>query len=482
MSIQRRDLIKGALTMPVLSTAPVYATSTRQESVRDTSVHDVIVIGAGLAGLHAATQLEGEGLDVRVLEGRTRVGGRVYTLYDIPGQPEAGGEVLGSYYARCLSVAESLGLEYEAPRPRSQASDADLMLSIRGQTILMRDWPGHQLNPHPERWRDRAPWQIFFQELPKLNPLPSLDSWSDSEYAKYDVSFWRALRDLGMSDEAIRLQEVNSAYGNTVFDVSMLHINHYFKWAELQAAGGARFAIKGGNGQLPEGMAAALRVPVTLDAPVVAIEQESNRVIVTTTHGQQYRARKVLVTVPFTLLRAIQMNPPLSGLQREAVATLPYYNTFQIHFEILRPYWEDDQLPPSIWSDAIFGRLNVLRERGSGRPACVVAYVNGLQSAHLDRLTPAAAAQLVMGEIERIRPATRGALRPIRVHSNQNDPFKGGSYAYWHPGQPTRLPGVMAQAHGQVHFAGEHTALVNRGMEGAMESADRAAFEILDSL
>ena len=63
---------------------------------------DVIVIGAGLSGLHAAQLLEDGGLTVLVLEGDTRVGGRVRTLLELPEQPEAGGSEVGAYYARVL--------------------------------------------------------------------------------------------------------------------------------------------------------------------------------------------------------------------------------------------------------------------------------------------------------------------------------------------------------------------------------------------
>lgn len=71
---------------------------------------DVIVVGAGLAGLHAAMLLEELGLNVQVIEGRERVGGRVYTLKMVPGAVEAGGEVIGSAYARMLDTARRLNV------------------------------------------------------------------------------------------------------------------------------------------------------------------------------------------------------------------------------------------------------------------------------------------------------------------------------------------------------------------------------------
>ncbi len=85
-------------------------------------------------------------------------------------------------------------------------------------------------------------------------------------------------------------------------------------------------------------------------------------------------------------------------------------------------------------------------------------------------------------QLARLRPPAQGQLHAIRIHSNQNDPFFGGSYAYWKPGMPLRFAQAMSRPHGDVHFAGEHTATLHRGMEAAMESGERAALEILATL
>jgi len=323
---------------------------------------------------------------------------------------------------------------------------------------------------------------VFFGELPKDNPMQNLDDWTDSDFAAFDIRFADHLKAKGFSEEAIRLQEVNSAYGNTVYDVSMLHIFHYFVWMQLQASGGIRTQIAGGNERLPAGMAGALKSEVRLNKPVSALVSDATGAEVIFTDGSKLRARKVICTLPFSLLQEIRIEPALQGRQREAVQTLPYYKTFQIHYAIEREFWKDDGLPPSMWTDSAFDRLNLLPEEDSDAPACYLAYVNGLQAARLDRLGLEGAERLVRSEIERLRPAAKGALRPLRVHSNQRDPFIGGSYAYWQPGQPLTLPDHMGEPHGHIHFAGEHLARVNRGMEGAMESGESAAFEVLDSL
>ena len=470
-ALNRRQLMATMAATAAMKTAPARA-----------ETPDVLVIGAGLAGLNAALLLEEQGYSVQVLEGRPdRVGGRVYTLHDIPGAPEAGGEIFGAYYARCIDMAERLGLNLVAPRPRSQATNANLMMNVRGQNILLDEWPNHPLNPHPEAYKQALPWQVFFRELPKDNPLSNLDDWWDPAFKAHDIRFSDFLSSKGFNQESIRLQEANSAYGNTPDDVSMLHIYHYFVWAGLQASGGIRTQIAGGNDQLPEGMAALLKNEPRLGTRIIGIRDTGDGVEVEAADGQRFRAKQVICTLPFTLLRHVHIDPPLTGVQREAVNLTPYYKTYQIHYAIEDAFWERDGLPPSMWTDSPFDRLNLLYD-DDGAPACYLAYVNGLQAGALDRMPFEQADQYVRREIERLRPAAAGALRPLRVHSNQRDPYIGGSYAYWKPGQPTRFPGRIAAPHGRIHFAGEHTALTNRGMEGAMESGERAALDVMENI
>lgn len=76
------------------STAAISAAFATPKIAWGQTAADVIVIGAGMSGLNAALFLEDQGFDVMVLEGRNRVGGRVYSLEDVPGHPEAGANAI----------------------------------------------------------------------------------------------------------------------------------------------------------------------------------------------------------------------------------------------------------------------------------------------------------------------------------------------------------------------------------------------------
>ncbi|MCP5340183.1 MAG: FAD-dependent oxidoreductase [Sinobacteraceae bacterium] len=440
---------------------------------------DVVVVGAGLSGLYAAMLLEEQGLKVCVVEGRDRVGGRMFTLDQLPGKPEGGGSLLGPRYARALDLATRLNVALAPARPRTEPVAGEVALNIRGQTIRVEDWESSKLNPFPEALRSRTPWDIYFGELPKFNPFESLGDWRDPRYSRHDRPIQSILSEAGYSDEALRILQSNSSYGNDFFTLSGLHLYHYFTWQKLQAVEGPRVNCADGNQRLPEAMARSLRGDIRLATSVTAIGSTDDGVEVVCEDGARLRAPHGLCTLPAPVLRYIKVDPPFFGEKANAVLNLDYHKTYQVHFGFTRRFWEDDGLPPSLWTDGPVGRFNALKDIDGKSIVCFLAYANGHNAARLDRMSFDEAVAYVMRELEAMRPSLKGALQPLRAWSMQNDRFSGGSYATWKPGQVPRFNAALVAPWGRWHFAGEHTALMARGFEGALESGERAALEIL---
>ena len=227
-------------------------------------------------------------------------------------------------------------------------------------------------------------------------------------------------------------------------------------------------------------MAAAMNGAIHRNTPVAGIRTGGAGVEVVAQDGRVFTGKRAIVTLPFSALKFVAFDPPVTGVQAEAIQTLPYGSCFHAFLETDAPYWENDGLPPGMWMDTTPGRLGPQTENG----AAVGQYVfsTGRLAQFLNRMSKEQAEARLIADLVAARPAAKGKVRVARSWSWENDPYAGGMYAYWRPGMIAKYKATMAQPAGVIHFAGEHTSQSTRGLEGAMESGERAAFEVLDKL
>lgn len=119
----------------------------------------------------------------------------------------------------------------------------------------------------------------------------------------------------------------------------------------------------------------------------------------------------------------------------------------------------------------MLGRVFVLGDN----PAMLKAWIAGPHTQKFDRLRSEAAAAKVISRIEAARPSAKGKLKPVLSFSWQKQRHANGIYHHLGPGMAP-IMAYAAQAKGKrLHFAGEHLAMANSGMEGALESGNRVA-------
>ena len=452
--------------------------------------HDVIVIGAGLSGLHAAMLLEEEGYDVLTLEGRDRLGGRVYTLMDVPGRPEAAGELIGGNYARMIDTAERLGLELVPPKELGGVR-AEWLYNIRGETFTAEEWPSHHLNPMTGDDRQILPQQMLFTLSHRNNPLSgrALDDWILPEFQKYDIPHSQYMHDvLGMNEETIRLMNV-VIHTDHIDNTSALHelrryaVGEFNRSATLANTGiPSSLQVKGGNSLMPKAMADSLNNGVLLEKTVHTIDDQGDKVVVHCHDGTEYSAQRVVCSIPYPVLRDIKFTKRLSPRMAAAVDEIDYGISIQVHFLIKENFWEKDGLSYRMWTDGPMERFAVLRRGDNDEPTSAIAFINGNEAYKYSLMTDEEAFAYTLTELKKMRPATEGALEPVLLQSCHRDTHGAGDWVFWRPGQVTKYAAHMRDNHGNVHFCGEHTALMERGMEGAFESGERAAFDCMDSI
>jgi monoamine oxidase len=476
--LDRRTLLTAAGATAALAATP--------RVLRAQPKTQVLVLGAGLAGLNAALTLQEAGMEVRVLEGRDRVGGRVLSHRNVPGNPESGGTSFAPGYARLMTACTSYGVGLVDITPIVPFFfQRDLYLGT--ERISAEAWAKHPQNPFPDALKATVPWAFLDRAVGPKNPLTTNDAWADPANAKLDIPLYDYLKGQGWSDEVIRYgYDMNPGWGNSAKDVSTLLVLCALRFAqtqrELAKGKPAGFVAKGGNQAIPEAMAKALKLPVELNRTVTAIRTDKAGAEVRCADGRAYRADHVICSLPTSVLRNVKLDPALPPAQARAVRDLGVQTISLMHVVPKKKFWEQDGFSPSMATDGLINM--VVAERKGATPQEVTSLTVWLRAANakkLDGMSGKDAKAAVVKELERLRPAAKGQLEVAAYHSWINDPFARGDWAVWEPGQVTAFAHEVGKAHGRLHFCGEHTAISNRGMEGAMESGERAALEVVQS-
>lgn len=464
VGVSRRDAFK-ALGISALSLGGAW-----QPAARPAPVADVLVLGGGLAGLAAARRVASAGMRPLLLEARERPGGRAYTRFDLPDRAEMGAVEVGNSYTRVRALAQACDLQIS---PFAFGNAPGLTLHVNGRTLDAKDWSDSPANTLAGAERAVPPHLLESHHLAAQIPFADAGEWDALSSQPHDRSITAVLRERGASEEALRLVNVAGNHNHSD-EVSVLG------WwrgalARREDTGVGRFAA--GAGALPMCLAAGLDGALRYASTVTEVAQDGEFVRVRLADGAEYRSRNCICTLPLPALRNVRLGLPLGANMRRAIDNAAYTRVTVSLFDAA-PFWEDDGLPLAMWTNTPLERLFPRLHPETGECIGFKSFVNGNGAAALDRLGEAAFERLALDTFARIRPAAAGRVRYLARHAWGADPFAGGAYAAWPPGQVAELRAAVRQPAGRVWFAGEHTA-VAPGMEGAVRSGERAAAAIL---
>jgi len=322
-----------------------------------------------------------------------------------------------------------------------------------------------------DRSKNPALLEFITPETPPA--LEALDSWY--KRADLDETYASYLKKLGRTDEEIALVNISSNY-NDVFDTSCINSLHSRAFRKFNGSN-VIYNFEGGTKSLIDATVQSLSGDLRLNKFVTSISSSDSGCQVICEDGSSTKANKVISTLPFSTLRGVNIDAPLSKNQGKAIVNLGYTNITQIHFEATEPYWEEDGMSASMWTDTPLERIMTMGF-GEGNRS-LVAWVNGKGTKYFDKMTDSEIRDYVMVNMKKIRPSSEGKIEYTGTHSWGTYKYAKGAYCEFNVGQVSWFEEMIKPA-GNLHFAGEHTASHSRGMEGAAESAKRVFNELME--
>lgn len=492
---RRRFLQHSAWSVPGLAAFPaVFSAATEvapktPPPARETvtgPAKKVIVIGAGLAGLAAAHELVARGNDVTVLEARLRPGGRVHTLRfadNLYGEAGAMGFSDSPYIRRYIE-------EFGLPSVRLKPPAHKTVHHLRGRRLLSPplsspEWP-YDLAAEEQELGYRGLLLKYLVQAAREIGDPTAPDWRIDPFEKYDqMTMWGYLKSLGASDDACELIANTMVLGYGWSTGSAL--NRLVSDLALFFSGQGASTLKGGADQLPKAFAGVLRERLYYGAEVVAMGQDEDQVHCIFRQGGGERtlvADHLICTVPCPPLRRIEFTPPLSAPKRAAISGLEYTPVTRVYLQTRQRPWEKADCVGSAFTDLAVGVVTehpLLTPDDQGPRGLVESHLKGTLAARVASMDTAEQIAFATEDLERVHPGFSAVVEGINTVSWGDDPWAGGGYAWWKPGEVTRWRPELARPEGRIHFAGEHTSTLARTIEGALESGNRAAREVLEA-
>lgn len=412
----------------------------------------VVVVGGGLAGLTAAVRLGDAGHDVTVLEASDRIGGRVRPTYLDGRRVDGGGTFIAAQHRRIRRLASRLGVELV--RPRLELAPSRWLTAATDRRGYVPPEIGRIVRVG---WRSRG----LVRSVPPERP------WTATRAEELDGESVASFLDRHHVD-AQWLRAQLEALGTVPLDeLSLLQLVWW-----LARPGGVLPAVRGtrsyvgadGTSALIAGLRDELDGVVRLSCPVSAVTVESGGRVVVTGGGEDFEGAAAIVAVPLPVLPRIEFDPALRPAHRRALGSVRFGAASKVvaTTSVRGPRWR-----------SVFGGQHI---KSAWRIGDVLAGI----APHLQD-DPPAARELTDGLAAAFEIPPH-ALDAVEVIDWADQPYVGGTYVGYRPGQLTEHAPSLDHGTGPVWFASAERSTWPDSMEGAVESGERVARLVMSQI
>jgi monoamine oxidase len=477
--VSRREALAGG----ALATGGLLAAAAPARAAARPRRVDVLVVGAGLAGLSAASDLVAAVHSVAVLEARERVGGRTLNHPVGAGEVvEVGGQWVGPGQDRILARARELGV-------------GTFKTYTHGAQIF--DYRGTQTHfselipplPEPDAG-DFA--QLLGKVIAAQGQIATAAPWRSPGASALDAQTLATYTLANTSTPGARFLlelAVKAVFAAEPRDLSLLHALFYLAAGTgilflTGTAGGAQDSrFHGGSQLISIRLAQRLGRRVTLGAPVRRIVQDARGVTVVSDAGS-WRARRVIIAVSPLLAGRIEYAPALPALRDGLTQRVPQGSVIKYEAVYPRPFWRSAGLSGFTNSDRSPVGFTYDNSPPSGRPGVLLGFVVGADARHLGTLSTRERHRRVLSAFQRLFGRQAGRPTALIEQDWSREVWTRGCYAgYFPPGVWSDFGAALRAPVGRLHWAGTETAEVFNGyMDGAVRSGERAAREVRGEL
>jgi monoamine oxidase len=499
-SLTRRELVKaGAATAAAGALAgatPAEAKKKRRRRRRRKARKvDVVVVGAGIAGLQAARELVHAGKSVRVLEARKRVGGRVLNHRLASGDvADMGGTFAGPTQDHILALAKDMKV---GTFPTYNTGN-NVYWNGRSRSTFPADGPTGNAPTDPALVPDIAQAVLKLDEMSKQVPVDA--PWTAGNAAEWDaITLHSWIRDNGINKQG--LLDITTAATEAIFgggpgDLSFLYTLFYIAASGNEKNPGTferNFNTKdgaqeqrfhGGAALIPQRMAKQLgRGRIRLNTPVRKIVQNARGARVYS-DKKSFRCRQVIVAMPPALAGRIRYGPKVPALRDQLTQRVPQGTLIKFDAVYDRAFWRDKGLTGQAVS--LQGPVKVTFDASppDGKPGVLLGFIGGHEARVWQRRSKAERQAAALECFARYFGAEARSPRQVVEINWASELWSGGCpVALFQPGTLYDFGEALRAPHGRIHWAGTETSTYWNGyMDGAVRSGERAAKEVLAKL
>ncbi|MCS7298323.1 MAG: NAD(P)/FAD-dependent oxidoreductase [Bacteroidia bacterium] len=438
-------------------------------------MRDVIIVGGGVSGLYAAQLLRAASLDIQLIEGSSRIGGRLHTVYTPEGYPvDLGGQWIGQQHQRALQWIESHRIPLHPTHTKGYHLFIEGTSRRRYKGIIPRlswialaelGWALSRLKKMSRHVSVEKPWQI-------VKP-----AWDETTLAAWMRRTFRTRQ--AYQTCAVGLATV---LGCEPEEVSLWHTLFYIQSAGslealIQIQGGAQeFKFSKGASSLTESLAE--EIPIMYSDPVQKVEWKRGKVRLFTKSGRHWDAHTVLFAIPPARLSSIEFEPPLPPLHSQLAQHMRMGTITKVVAIYDKPFWREDGLSGHVLK--LDGALRITFDTSPPDDSYgqLTGFGTGKLARHLLSRPADERKEYYQKELEAI---FEKAPRQLYQKTWSEEPLIGGCYAgYFGPGGWQYVGETLRQHLPPLYWTGTERASIWMGyIEGAFRAAENVCETLL---